>query len=82
MAKKSTRGVRERTNESALRLQETKNRLVLLKFEEGNRQRLAEETIEKAELEEDVSEVSDVLVDAGLALSELVTGFITPPQLI
>ena len=51
-----------RKNEAALSLQETKNRLVLLELEESNRQRLAEATMEEAELE-DVSEVSEILVD-------------------
>ena len=60
----------ERKNEAALRLQETKNRLVLLELEESNRQWLAEATMEEAELEEDVSEVSEILVDPDLALSE------------
>ena len=59
----------ERKNEAALRLQETKNRLVLLELEESNRQRLAEATMEEAELE-DVSEVSEILVDPDLAFSE------------
>ena len=59
----------ERKNEAALRLQETKNRLVLLELEESNRQRLAEATMEEAELE-DVFEVSEILVYPDLTLSE------------
>ena len=59
----------ERKNEADLRLQETKNSLVLLELEESNRQRLAEATMEEAELE-DVSEVSEILVDPDLAFSE------------
>ena len=66
---KMRREEKERKNEAALRLQETKNRLVLLELEESNRQRLAEATMEEAELE-DVSEVSEILVDPDLALSE------------
>ena len=76
----------ERKNEAALRLQETKNRLVLLELEESNRQRLAEATMEETELEEDVSEVSEILVDPDLALSETCDrdriGFLTLSQLM
>ena len=60
----------ERKDEAALRLQETKDRLVLLELEESNRQRLAEATMEEAELQEDTSEVSEILVDPDLAFSE------------
>ena len=60
----------ERKNEVALRPQETKNRLVVLVLEESNRQRLAETTMEEAELQEDASEVSEILVDLDLAFSE------------
>ena len=60
----------ERKNEAALRLQETKNRIVLLELEVSNRQRLAKATMEEPELQEDVSEVSEILVDPDLAFSE------------
>ena len=56
---KMRRDMIERKNEATLRLQETKNRLVLLKLEESKRQRLAEATMEEAELQEDVSEVTE-----------------------
>ena len=60
----------ERKSEAALRLQETKSRLVLLEMEEINRQRLAEATMEEAEQQEDASEGSETLVDHYLAFSE------------
>ena len=60
----------ERKTKAALRLQETKNRLVLLELEESNRQRLAEAAMEEAELQEDVSEVREILVNPDLAFSE------------
>ena len=60
----------ERKSEAALRLQETKSRLVLLEMEEIKRQRLAEATMEEAEQQEDASEGSETLVDHYLAFSE------------
>ena len=43
---------------------------MLLELEESNRQRLAEAAMEEAELQEDVSKVSEILVDPDLAFSE------------
>ena len=60
----------ERKNEPALQLQETKSRLVLLELEESNRPRSAEAAMEDAELQEDVSEISEILVDPDLTFSE------------
>ena len=61
---------REREDEAALRLQETKNHLLLLELEENKRQRLTEATTQKTKLKEDVSEVSEILVDHDLASME------------
>ena len=43
---------------------------MLLEWEESNRQRLTETTLEEAELQEDASEVSEFLVDPDLVFSE------------
>ena len=43
---------------------------MLLELEESNRQRLAEATMEEAELQEDASKVSEILVDHDMAFSE------------
>ena len=60
----------ERKNEPALQLEETKSRLVLLELEESNRPRSAEAAMKDAELQEDVSEISEILVDPDLTFSE------------